>query len=112
MRRSFGELADVQADAPLASCSSGLADLQPPAPLASVSCSSYWSLGCPRLGKRPHERPQPFALLDRLGSPVAIPEVSVLGTAWRTGAQPAMQAHSARTFLTPRNRNWRKPRAC
>ena len=21
-------------------------------------------------------------------------------------------AHSARTFLTPRNRNWRKPRAC
>ena len=40
-----------------------------------------------RLGKRPHERPQPFALLDRLGSPVAIPEVSVPGTAWRTRAR-------------------------
>ena len=23
-----------------------------------------------------------------------------------------IMAHSARTFLTPRNRNWRKPRAC
>jgi len=23
-----------------------------------------------------------------------------------------MMAHSARTFSTPRNRNWRKPRAC
>jgi hypothetical protein len=33
----------------------------------------------------------PDAFLDRLASPVAIPEVSVLGTAWRAGAQPAMQ---------------------
>ena len=32
------------------------------------------------------------AIVDRLGSPVAIPEVSVLGTAWRAGAQSTVQA--------------------
>ena len=62
-----------------------------------------WSFRCPRLGKRPHERPQPFALLDRLGSPVAIPEVSVLGTELRLSFVPASAAvdNIRRTSLSP-----------
>jgi hypothetical protein len=38
-----------------------------------------------------HERSQPFPLLDSISGPIAILEISVFGTARRTGAQPAVQ---------------------
>ena len=49
------------------------------------------SFRCFVVGKRPYERPQPPALLDSVGRPEAVFEISVFGTARRTGAQPAVQ---------------------